>query len=116
MKVTRVAIAVGLSLSAVAALALPTWTKDFCELNKVAKGSNIEKANCAICHVGKTLKLNLYGQDIKKEFAASKSKKITPALLKKLADIDSDKDGAKNGDEIKADTLPGDEKSVPAKN
>jgi hypothetical protein len=115
MKLTRILMVGGLTLAAAGAIAMPSWLKDFCELGKVAKGSTVEKASCSLCHVGKTLKLNPFGADLKKGMETAKAKKVTADLLKSVGDLDSDKDGAKNADEWKADTLPGDAKSVPAK-
>jgi hypothetical protein len=52
-------------------------------------------------------KLNPYGLDMQTEMKKAKSKKLTPAILKELENLDSDKDGKKNIDEIKADSNPG---------
>jgi hypothetical protein len=40
-----------------------------------------------------------------------KSRTLTPAIWKKLAPLDSDRDGVSNGREVEAGTLPGDRKS-----
>lgn len=113
MKRSRIGLAAGLMTLGTVALALPTFTKDFEGHYKIAKGSALNKANCAVCHVGKSPKLNPYGLDMKKEMEAAKTKKLTPDTLKKIENLDSDKDGVKNLDEIKADTNPGDAKSKP---
>lgn len=115
MRVTRLSLTLGLSLLATAALALPALVKDFQSAYKIPKGSTLAKADCAVCHIGKSPKLNPFGADLKKVLEAEKTKKLTPELLKKVEALDSDKDGAKNIDEIKADTLPGDPKSAPKK-
>lgn len=78
---------------------------------KVQKNSALDKANCAVCHVGKSTKLNPFGLDVKKALSDAKSHKVTPEILAKLESLDSDKDGVKNIDEIKAGTNPGDAKS-----
>jgi len=96
---------------ATVALAFPTFTKEFESTYKVEKGSALNKANCAVCHIGKSPKLNPYGQDLKKVMTEAKSKKLSADLLKKIENLDSDKDGVTNLAEIKADTLPGDAKS-----
>jgi hypothetical protein len=111
MKITRPGITLGLTGLATVALALPPFIKDFESVYKVAKGSALNKADCAVCHIGKSSKLNAYGQDLKKTMAEAKTKKLTADVLKKAEELDSDKDGVKNIDEIKADTLPGDPKS-----
>ena len=111
MKTLRAAMTISLVTLATAALALPTFVKDFESNYKIKKDSTLNKASCAVCHVGKTAKLNAYGEDLKKAMAAAKTKKLTGDVLKKVEDLDSDKDGVKNGAEIKANTLPGDSKS-----
>jgi Zn-dependent protease with chaperone function len=65
--------------------------------------------------VPSTTKLNPFGADLRAAMTSAKTKKITPALMKLIGAKDSDKDKATNAAEIKADTLPGDPKSKPAK-
>jgi hypothetical protein len=111
MKAAKLGMTIGLATVATAALALPTFIKDFETFYKIDDKSALKKETCNICHVGKTPKFNPYGQDIKKIWAELKVKKFTADVAKKLDDLDSDKDGVKNGDEIKKGTLPGDPKS-----
>lgn len=90
------------------AMAFAPMGKVFEDHYKVAKGSTLKKAACAVCHVSpKGGKLNPYGVDMQVEMKKAKSKKLTPAILKAIEDLDSDKDGKKNIDEIKADSNPG---------
>ena len=89
--------------------------KDFADNNKIKPGGTISKAHCILCHVAKSTKLNPYGQDLKKALGNAAEKKLTAETFKKVANLDSDKDGVKNAAEIKADTLPGDPKSKPGK-
>ena len=102
MKVARIGMSVGLILAGTAALALPTFFKEFETTYKIKKDSALDKARCAVCHTSKTsIKLNPYGQDIKKAMAELKTgKKITAEVLKKVESLDSDGDGMKNGDEV----------------
>lgn len=93
------------------AIALSGFVKVFAATYNVAKTSTLGKAKCAVCHVGQTAKLNPYGQDIKQALAGSKV--LTAEVLKRVETKDSDKDGATNIAEIRADKLPGDAKSVP---
>ena len=93
---------------ATAALALPPFVGDFNKTYKPKPGSALAKANCAVCHIGMSPKLNPYGISLK---GVVKNKKMTPADLKKIEGLDSDKDKVKNGAEIKKGTLPGDAKS-----
>ncbi|HCE00757.1 MAG TPA: hypothetical protein DER07_06910 [Armatimonadetes bacterium] len=101
---------IGLSLSAVAcvAMATPAFLGVFLSNYKVKGTSDLGKAKCAICHT-KGKQLDAYGEDLKK--ALGGAKKLTPEILAKVESLDSDKDGVKNGDEIKKGTLPGDPKS-----
>jgi hypothetical protein len=115
MKLTRLSATLGLTVLATAALAMPAFIKDLETNYKLGKDSAILKAKCDACHVTKSIKLNTYGQDLKKIMAELKTKKLTAEVFKKSDDLDSDKDEAKNIDEIKADTLPGDPKSTPKK-
>ena len=115
MKLTRLGITLGFAVLATAALAMPTFVKDFETNYKLAKDSALKKEGCAVCHVAKSIKLNAYGQDLKKIMAELKTKKLTADVLKKAEELDSDKDEVKNIDEIKADKLPGDPKSTPKK-
>lgn len=115
MRVTRLALTLGLTTLASLAIALPPMVKDFETAYGIKKGSSLNKLGCAVCHVGKTTKLNSYGLDIKKVMAEAKTKQLTPEILKSLEGMDSDKDGVTNIAEIKADTNPGDAKSKPRK-
>jgi len=101
---------IGLSLSAVAcvAMASPAFLGVFLSNYKVKGTSDLGKAKCAICHT-KGKELNAYGEDLEK--ALKGAKKPTAETLKAVEQLDSDKDGVKNGDEIKKGTLPGEPKS-----
>jgi hypothetical protein len=95
-----------LCLVAAAALALPAFVKVFSDAYKLKPTSDLGKAKCMACHESKMGgKLNAYGMDLTK--ALGKTKTLTPAILKKVEGLDSDKDGKKNLDEIKAGRLPG---------
>lgn len=90
------------------AMALSTFSKVFVEKYGVKEGSDLAKNACAVCHVKpKGGKLNPYGKDIQVVMKAENAKKLTPAILAKVENLDSDKDGVKNIDEIKKDANPG---------
>lgn len=110
MKSIRISMTLGLATIAAASFALPAFVGDFLTAAKPPAGSALAKAGCATCHAGPP-KLNPYGMDMKKAMKAMKATKPTAAVLKKIAGLDSDKDGKKNAAEIKAGTLPGDPKS-----
>ena len=106
MKSLRLSLTVILAATSAAAMATPAIKADFIATYKVAKGSNLDKAGCNVCHAG-VPKLNAYGDDVKKALTAAKSKKLTADILKKVEKLDSNKDGKANGADIKADKLPG---------
>ncbi len=103
-------LALGLIVSA---LAGPKMQVLFNKTYPAPKGSDLEKAKCAVCHV-KGKELNVYGKDVQKAMQEKKTKDLTVDILKSIEKLDSDKDGVSNGDELKAATNPGDPKSKPA--
>src|SRR5687768_10070961 len=113
MKSFRWILMSAMIMATTAVVALPPFVVDFERLAKVKKGSALDKADCAVCHIGTSSTLNAYGKDVKKFLG--KDKKLTAAVLKKAEALDSDKDKVKNGAEVKAGTLPGDAKSKPGK-
>jgi mono/diheme cytochrome c family protein len=113
MQSKLIPMTLGLMVLTAGAMALPPYVKVFETTYKVADGSKLHAAACTICHT-KAPKLNPYGEDLKKQLVAAKTKTLTPELLKKIEKLDSDQDGATNIAEIKADTLPGDPTSKPA--
>jgi len=116
MNALRIGMIAGMTALAATALALPSMMKEFDADYKLAKNSALKKAECLICHVEKKkAKLNPYGEALKKAMGEAKSKKLSAEILKNVESLDSDGDGATNGEEIKAETLPGDAKSKPAK-
>jgi hypothetical protein len=99
---------VGIITLAAVATAMIGYNKPFETTYKLGKDSDLAKAKCMVCHEKKTGgKMNAYGEDLKKVMDAAKSKKLTAELLKKVEAMDSDGDGKKNIDEIKADSNPG---------
>jgi mono/diheme cytochrome c family protein len=100
---------IGFVLSGVAmAMSLSIFAKPFNSTYKVAKGSNLDKAACAVCHSSaKGGKLNAYGADIQSAMKAEGTKKLSAGILGKVEAKDSDGDGTKNIDEIKKDSNPG---------
>jgi mono/diheme cytochrome c family protein len=107
VKKIRTLFAIGLVLAILsgAAFATVAWQKVFNNLYKPSAGTDIAKAKCQICHTQKTGgPLNPYGK-------ALNGKKADAASLKSVEQLDSDKDGKTNIQEIKAGTLPGDAKS-----
>jgi len=102
-------LALGLMVTAVAT---PKMQALFNKTYPSPKDSPLAKAKCTTCHV-KGKELNVYGKDVQKAMQEKKTKDLTAEILKSIEKLDSDKDGASNGDELKAGTLPGDPKSKP---
>ncbi|HEY3269541.1 MAG TPA: hypothetical protein VGM37_21720 [Armatimonadota bacterium] len=115
MNRNRILPAIGLALLALPASAHPQYTAVLNGCYKPSPKSRLATSACATCHVGMSPALNPYGKDLKKALATLKTKNLTVAALRKVESLDSDKDGVKNGAELKAGTLPGDPKSKPAK-
>lgn len=75
---------------------------------KISKTSALKKADCMVCHTSQEgEKVNPYGKDLRKAMKAAGVRKLTAEILAKIEAADSDEDGMKNGDEIKADRNPG---------
>lgn len=111
MKISRASGLFVIATLGALAFAKVGFIKDFDNTYGIKKTSELGKASCGACHVGKTTKLNLYGLDLQKAMRAENTKLLTGSVLKKTEGIDSDKDGVTNLNEIKADKLPGDPKS-----
>lgn len=113
MKLTKIVVVSATSLVAASVLALPTLRKPVADAFKLKPGSAADKAGCALCHksMADLKNFNPFGKDFKALLTAAKTKSPTPAILKKLGAMDSDKDGVKNAAEIAKGTLPGDPKS-----
>ncbi|MBS1707585.1 MAG: DUF2231 domain-containing protein [Armatimonadetes bacterium] len=104
-------IIICLTLAGFAAMA--SATGDFLEaFNKhysPKDGGKVSTASCAVCHVSsEDFKFNPYGKDVKAKMKELGKDAVDEAVLVALEAKDSDEDGTPNGDEIKADTLPGD--------
>ncbi|HRI45200.1 MAG TPA: hypothetical protein PLL78_11630 [Fimbriimonadaceae bacterium] len=99
----------GVLAIATCAMALTAFTKVFDETYKVKKDSALGKMKCMVCHpIAKGGKeLNAYGHDLQNAMRAAKTKKMTAEILKSVESKDSDGDGTKNVDEIRADKAPG---------
>jgi mono/diheme cytochrome c family protein len=90
------------------ALALATYAKPFTDTYKIPKESSLFKAQCSVCHVTpKGGALNPYGKDIANVMKVDRTNKLTAAILKKVEQLDSNKNGKKNIEEIKAGRNPG---------
>ena len=105
-----------IALDSPRAVSLPQFLETAKTVYGFKKGGVIATAQCNLCHSGTPSKinLNLYGKAVQSVLTPGAEKHLTPAALQTLESNDSDGDGFSNGDEFKADTLPGDLASHPA--
>ena len=103
------------------AQAIPENSSLFCAERPSSRLCSSGTASCAVCHQGLPPSLNTFGADLKVtlhatggfEPTAEGFRRYLSGGLTALAPIDSDRDGATNGDEIAAGSMPGDPLSVP---
>jgi cytochrome c2 len=97
------------------AAAKPELTATLKTLYNPKEGTDLAKAlPCLVCHTAMPASktdLNPYAVDLQKAAKGT----YNNAAFKAVEGLDSDKDGVKNGDELRAGTLPGDPKSKPGK-
>jgi hypothetical protein len=113
---SRLSLLLGLVLAAMlspGAFATPLLQQQFKDVCKPRPGSALDAAQCRTCHTTPP-ELNPFGVDTRTAMRKRKSKTFSSAIWKRLAPLDSDKDGASNRREIEASTLPGDPHSKPA--
>lgn len=104
LRIIAIAVVAVMLLSA-AVWALPGYLKLFMDTYKPKPNTPLAKASCLICHVSKNSPaLNPYGQDLKKNLVNGK---LTKASLTKVENLDSNKNGISNIQEIRAGALPG---------
>jgi hypothetical protein len=95
------------------ALATPLLQQQFKDIGKPRPGTPLDAAQCRTCHTTPP-QLNPFGLDMRAVMLKRKSKTFIGAIWRKLAPLDSDKDGASNKREVDAGTLPGDPQSKPS--
>lgn len=77
-------------------------------------GGTVDRASCSLCHApAGPPDLNPFGNHLHQVMNTDGTETLTPALLRSLLSQDSDGDGYLDGEEIAADTLPGDPRSHP---
>jgi uncharacterized membrane protein len=82
-------------------------------LEKLKEVYSKPTADCQFCHTTPPKK-NDYGKVIEAALLKSGSSQITAQVFQSIETNDADGDGASNGEELKANTLPGDASSKPA--
>jgi hypothetical protein len=84
----------------------------FCQQYPTAPSCSGQTASCLTCHVAPP-ELNAFGGDVQARLGGSFESSLRPALVA-VEGLDSDGDGALNGDEILKGTMPGDASSKPS--
>lgn len=95
--------------------ARPEFWDDFKKFYEIKDDSTIGKAKCQTCH-SRPPQRNPFGRTVRTAYRNAKPGQKMPDVFKAVEQEDSDKDGIKNVDEIKAGFLPGDSTSKPPKN
>ena len=112
MKRLALCLVVLLSLG-VGAQAEPKFLPVLKSYFNIPAGSEADKARCNVCHAGPPIR-NSFGKAIEKALADANALDVTPEVLSKVEMLDTDSDGYKNGNELKAGFLPADPASHPA--
>jgi hypothetical protein len=113
MRIARTGMVLVLATAATSAMATPVYSTTFTVTYSLKPGTRLASVPCAACHVGTEAPLNAYGKDIKAAMKKAGSMKLTSAVLISTNNLDSDKDGYTNVQEIKVDHKPGDPKDTP---
>lgn len=104
----RSLVTFSLLAAALFAFANANAMKVFTAKYSVKSASVLGKAKCTVCHGdAKAKTLNSYGKDLQGLMKAAGTKTLAASMLGSVEGKDSDGDGMKNGDEIRADRLPG---------
>lgn len=95
-----------LILGVVLCWATPEEMERFHKVVELKPSSKLFKADCMTCHL-EVPAHNSFGKDVKGLIKDSGQTGLSVELWSRLAKLDSDKDGWSNGEEVLADTLPG---------
>lgn len=106
MKSLRVTLTIVASCLCIIANANPEILKHFKEVY------GKPNADCSVCHI-KPPQRNPFGKSVEAAMDKASSSEVTAEIFKSIETEDSDGDGVSNGEEIKADTKPGDATSKP---
>lgn len=109
MRGLRVAALVTIAVVGGGTYGAPEYYDAFMSHYKLQDNSPLAAKGCAICHVSDSdFGLNPYGRDLKKAEADLGKSQVDVAVLEAVEALDSDGDGTSNGEEIRAQTFPGD--------
>ena len=99
---------------AASATARPEFLRTARQAFHFREGGVLDRAKCSLCHASPAPPdLNPFGAQAYKSMRRNRTDSLTPLLLRSLLSADADGDGYQNGEEIAADTLPGDARSHP---
>lgn len=101
-----------IAFSTASVFATPEDMEKFHEVTRMKESSRISQDSCMTCHT-EPPEHNSFGKDLKLNLRASQKSRLDSLIIQSVASKDSDNDGWTNGQEWKADTLPGDPKSHP---
>jgi uncharacterized membrane protein len=112
MRGLKIAALLTVAAAGGASYGAPEYYDAFMSHYKLRDNSPFAEKGCAICHVSDSdFGLNPYGRDLKKAEADAGKSQVDVAILESVEALDSDGDGTSNGEEIRAQTLPGDPSS-----
>ncbi|MBL8061298.1 MAG: hypothetical protein JNK63_11375 [Chthonomonas sp.] len=94
------------------AWATPDIMKSFHESAELKATSKLVEMKCMLCHTSPP-KRHAFGEDVEHAVESVRPELMTKALWTELSAKDSDGDGATNGEEVLADTKPGDPNEKP---
>jgi len=112
MRSSRVAALLALTLIGGTSHGSPEYYDVFMSHYKLPDNSPFADKACAVCHISDSdFGLNAYGRDLKREELNQSKSQMDAAVLEAVEALDSDGDGANNGDEIRGSTFPFDPSS-----
>ncbi|HSV73921.1 MAG TPA: hypothetical protein VLH79_09195 [Chthonomonadales bacterium] len=115
MKLVVLAAAGTLAVLGAAAMAGPEMVVPFHRHYNIKPDSRLGKLPCLVCHLPDNVRLGPYGMDMQRAMRALKTTTMTPAVLRRIERLDSDRDGVNNLAELRGDSSPNDRRMRPAR-
>ncbi len=111
-RILKASILLHLLISSWTLTASESASVSFCEVDPSFSVCTEKKVECSFCH-SETPKLNPYGADLMTAlsklsgYSAAEMQRFLPSAVISIQELDSDKDGASNGEEISLGRAPG---------